>query len=78
MNFFRRKKADATPPVVLTPPAESRVEIELHKSASEDAAAKAQQTNQHLNDLLVENGFTLKIFLAAGGHQPKESGKRSK
>lgn len=78
MGIFNRKKHDVSPPLELTPPAQSRVEIELHKTASEEAAAKAQATNQHLNDLLVENGFTLKIFLAAGGHQPKESGKRNK
>lgn len=75
MGLFRRKNKTTTPPLEVTPPAQSRVEIELHKNASDAAAQKAQQTNQHLNDLLVENGFTLKIFLAAGGHQPKESGK---
>lgn len=74
MLWFNRKKKPE--PIVLAPPASSRVEVELHKNASEEAAQKAQQTNKHLNDLLVENGFTLKIFLAAGGHQPtKESGK---
>lgn len=63
-------------PTVITPPATSRVEVELHKGASEDAAYKANQTNKHLNDLLVENGFTLKIYLAAGGKPPKKrSGK---
>lgn len=67
--LFNRKKESA--PIVVQPPITSRVEVELHKGASEDAAAKAQQTNQHLTDLLVENGFTLKIYLAAGGHQPK-------
>lgn len=58
-------------PIVVQPAPSSRVEIELHKGASEDAAAKATETNKHLTDLLVENGFTLKIYLAAGGHQPK-------
>ena len=72
--FNRKKKAE---PIVVAPPPTSRVEIQLHKNASEDAALKATQTNQHLNDLLIENGFTLKIYLAAGGHQPnsKKSGK---
>jgi hypothetical protein len=77
MSWFNRKKKD-TPPIVVQPPATSRVEIELHKNASEEAAKKAQETNKHLNDLLVENGFTVKIFLAAGGHQQKESGKNNK
>jgi len=69
MKWFKPKKID--PPIVVTPPATSRVEVELHKNASEHAAKKADETNQHLKDLLVENGFTLKIYLAAGGHQPK-------
>lgn len=63
--FNRREPKPA--PIVVTPPATSRVEVELHKVASEDAALKAQETNQHLNELLEENGFTLKIYLAAGG-----------
>lgn len=76
MSWFRRKKE--SPPIVVNPPATSRVEVELHKNASEEAAQKAKDTNKHLNDLLVENGFTLKIYLAAGGHQPnnKRSGNK--
>lgn len=71
MNWLNRKKKDQ--PIVVTPPATSRVEVELHKNASVDAAKKADETNQHLKDLLVENGFTLKIYIAAGGHQPKKA-----
>ena len=76
MKWFNRKPKDE--PIVVKPAVSSRVEIELHKTASEDAAKKANQTNEHLKDLLVENGFTLKIYLAAGGHQPtnKRSGKK--
>lgn len=73
MSWFHRKKK--VEPIVVAPPPSSRVEVELHKNASQEAAQIAKQTNDHLNSLLVENGFTLKIFLAAGGHQPKESGK---
>lgn len=74
--WFLNRKPKPTP-IVVTPPATSRVEVELHKNASENAAAKAKETNQHLNDLLVENGFTLKIYLAAGGqlHQKKKVAK---
>lgn len=74
MSFFNRKPKP-TEALVVRPPAASRVEIELHKDASAEAAKKADQTNEHLKDLLVENGFTLKIFLAAGGHQPKKGTK---
>ncbi len=71
MWLVNRKKKPA--PIVVTPPATSRVEVEVHKNASVQAAQKAKETNKHLNDLLVENGFTLKIYLAAGG-QPKRVG----
>lgn len=71
MRWFNRKKEE--PPMIVAPPAASRVEVEIHKNASEEASKKAQETNQHLNDLLVENGFTLKIYLAAGGRQPKNN-----
>lgn len=75
MSWFNRKKN--VEPIVVEPPATSRVEIELHKGASEEAAQKAKQTNDHLTDLLVENGFTLKIYLAAGGQvrHKNEGGK---
>ena len=77
MSWFQRKKKDE--PIVIPPAATSRVEVEVHKNASLEAAQKAKETNQHLNDLLVENGFTLKIYLAAGGHQPnnKRSGNKN-
>jgi hypothetical protein len=76
MQWFNRKKKEA--PLVIQPAVSSRVEVELHKNASVEAAKKADAANKHINDLLVENGFTLKIYLAAGGHQPnnKRSGKR--
>lgn len=69
-NFKRKTNEDYS----IQPPASSRVEVELHKSATAAAAEKAKKANEHLNDLLVENGFTLKIYLAAGGHQPTKKG----
>ena len=65
MSWFNRKPK--TEPIIVAPPPTSRVEVELHKGASEEAAKKADAVNQHVKDLLVENGFTLKIYLAAGG-----------
>lgn len=50
---------------------DNRVEVVVHKNATHEAIAKAQDANQKLNELLVENGFTLKIYLAAGGRPPK-------
>lgn len=75
MWLFNRKPKEQ--PIVVTPPATSRVEVELHKGASIEAARKADATNKHLTDLLVENGFTLKIYLAAGGQlsHKKQGGK---
>lgn len=73
MGFFNRKKPD----LKVTPPPTSRVEVELHKNASEEAAAKAKEANEHLKQLLEANGFTLKIYLAAGGQlqHKKQGGK---
>lgn len=68
MSLFKRKRKED---IHVEPPASSRVEVELHKTASKEAAEKAKQANEHLNDLLVENGFTLKIYLATGGSKPK-------
>lgn len=64
MRLFNRKQKED---MKIQPPPTSRVEVELHKAATAEAAEKAKEANQHLNDLLVENGFTLKIYLAAGG-----------
>lgn len=75
MSWFNRKPK--VTPLVISPAPTSRVEVELHKGASEQAAKKADEVNQHVKDLLVENGFTLKIYLAAGGqlHQKKKVAK---
>lgn len=70
MNLFRKKQpAD----IQLTPSTKDRLEIEVHKSASQEAKQKADEINNHVRDLLGENGFTVKIFLAAGGHLPAKS-----
>lgn len=74
MSWFSRKKK--IEPINIEPPAQSRVEVELQKGASREAAEKAKEANQHLNDILVANGFTLKIYLAAGGQvRQKKGGK---
>lgn len=64
MALFKRKRQE---PLSIQPPPQSRVEVELHKSATTEAAEKAKEANKHLNELLLANGFTLKIYLAAGG-----------
>lgn len=53
------------------------IEIIAHKEAVKEVAERAKAANQQLHDVLAENGFTLKIYLAAGGSPPKRSGKSS-
>lgn len=70
MKFFRRK-----PNVVVKTSNmkdhDNRVEVVVHKNATEESLNKAKQANEKLNELLVENGFTLKIYLAAHGPASK-------
>lgn len=73
MSLFSRKKRNEQ--VQIAPPLSSRVEVELDKTASRQAAEKAKLANQHLNEILVNNGFTLKIYLATGG-KPKRKRRR--
>lgn len=71
MSLFNRKPK---PNIVLSPPQASRVQIDLHKTANKQAVEKAKDVNKHLNDLLEENGFTIKIALAAGRKNHKRKG----
>jgi len=74
MMFWNRKhKQNEEDVTTIQPPASSRVEVELAKGANKEAVQKANEANQHLNELLVKNGFTLKIYLAAGGHLPNKT-----
>lgn len=81
MKWFQKKRS--TPltedtDISITPnPVTSRVEIEVDKNANKKVKEKATEINSHVNDLLVQNGFTLKIYLAAGGqlHHKKAGGK---
>lgn len=47
------------------------IEIVTHKNATQEVIAEANEANKHLRNLLEENHFTLKIYLATGGKQPK-------
>lgn len=68
MRLFGRQPKEG---IVIQPPQHSRVEVEVAKNASAEAAQKAKEINKHVKDLLVGNGFTLKIYIAAGGYPPK-------
>jgi len=69
MYLFSRKHPEA---LAVEPPTKSRIEIEVHKTANKEAAEKAKRTSKDLNELLVENGFTLKLYMAAGGKPPRK------
>ena len=73
MRWFN-KQCD-TPDIVVQPTAKSRIEVEIAKNANKEAKRKADEVNSHVNDLLVENGFTFKIVLAA--HSPRQKGGRA-
>jgi hypothetical protein len=65
--FWNRKKQ---PKLVIEPEKiihDSSIEIVPHKAAKLEVLEEARKANEQLNKLLVENGFTLKIYLAAGG-----------
>lgn len=69
MAWFNRNK---------TPKGESevshdrRVEVVVHQNATHEVVQEAKAVNQQLNKLLLDNGFTLKIYLAAGGKTQKK------
>lgn len=47
------------------------IEIIAHKTAKQEAVNEAKDVNKQLKKLLEANGFTIKIYLAAGGRVPK-------
>ena len=49
----------------------TRVEVVVEKESTKKVIEEAKEANRQLNKVLNNNGFTLKIFLAAGGHTNK-------
>ena len=69
--FFKNKKED-----IRHTEERSKVEVIAHKKATKREIEKVKEVNTNLNELISENGFTLKIFLAAGGKlQSKKEAK---
>lgn len=62
MGWFRHNKEETRQA--------ASIEIVAHKEAKKEVIEEARLANERLNKLLVQNGFTLKIFLAAGGQHP--------
>lgn len=75
MFFMKRKKRDEIPTlhatVSITPPID---EATQSIATRQDAVHEAKVANAELTRLLVENGFTLQIYLAAGGKHPRSKG----
>ena len=45
----------------------NRVDVVAQKNANKEVVAQAQEATRQLKELLDRNGFTIQIFLAAGG-----------
>lgn len=52
-------------------------EIRAHRIAKQRVIREAHDTGEQLNKMLIENGFTLKLYLAAGGQHPRSQKGRS-
>ncbi len=80
MGLFRKKNkaiTEGVEPIVVreTPVEDPIVEIIANQEAKVEVIQKAKEASSQLNKLLVQNGFTIKIYLAAGGHPPKKQEK---
>lgn len=71
-SLFHRPTQQIPPAQVAQAEQRSTIEIVAHKEAKAEVVAQAEAVSKHLNKLLVDNGFTLKIFLAAGGQHPQK------
>lgn len=54
---------------------DNRVEVVVSKEANKEVVKSAKAANDSLNDLLKQNHFTIKIYVAAGGKQPRNPNK---
>lgn len=53
------------------------IEIVAHKDAAKEVVEQANAVNRQLKELLVENGFTVKIVLAMGGKRQIKGGEHN-
>lgn len=70
MKWFKKKPEVKELKTILPPEHQASIEIVAHKNAGKEIKHQAAEANQHLKELLEDNHFTLKIYLAAGG-RPK-------
>lgn len=71
MLWFTKKKPLET--IQSADAEKTAIEIVAHKNAKQEVVEDARRANEQLNKLLVGNGFTLKIYLAAGGNHPNRN-----
>lgn len=69
MGLFRKNKVQVAHGLHVETRHDTRVEVVVHKNATQDAILMAQEANQRLSKLLEQNGFTLKIELATKRHK---------
>ena len=67
MNWFNKNKKAK----VLLVRETGIAELKQDKSIQKQAILEAKKQTEKLNDLLTENGFTLRIYLATGGKYKK-------
>lgn len=69
MLFFRNRKT--TIEKVQEVVQETNQKVDAHKIVRTEALEEAKTATKEFKKLFKENGFTIKIYLAAGGNQPK-------
>lgn len=52
------------------------IDIVAQKTANKEVVAQAQEATKQLKELLDRNGFTIQIFLAAGGTTKTRKGTK--
>ncbi len=89
MGLFRRKrdtvdsveiKADSVNITEASPATKTSdpiVEIIANDTAKKEVIEQAKKASNKLNELLVQNGFTIKIYLAAGHNPTSRKGKKT-
>jgi hypothetical protein len=56
----------------------NRIDVVAQKNANKEVVAQAQEATRQLKELLDRNGFTIQIFLAAGGTTKTRTRKATK
>lgn len=76
MGLFKRKKNIDQPIVVqATPVKDPVIEVIANQEAKKEVLDRAKKASSDLNQLLVQNGFTIKIYLAAQSPTSKNKGR---